>query len=833
MSQNKLLLNESWKVRQIDSCNDVNIDYSRLLADRNWVEASVPGDIHDDLFKAGIIPDPYYSDNCVKCSWVTESDWLYYTEFTLPQGFKMKNTRIVFKGIDTFSEIWFNGTKLGETDNMFREFSFDISNIVKEDASNKLFIKIRSVKKTMKEYCTDNYFACFNTQRIFLRKAQCHFGWDWAPDFPGTGIWDDVVICSDDGHLINDVNIHSKIDGNVTFKVELNKEKNKPGVKYDGGYEVLVRISGKDELEKVFRVQGKKNVFNMKIADPKLWWPNGYGEQYLYDYEVVLLNYGQEVDRVCGTFGIREVRLIEEPQNDGDTTFQFEINKVKLTVKGANWVPLDSMTGIVKDEKYHEMILKAKQANFNTLRIWGGGIYEKDIFYELCDKLGIMVWQDFMFACSDIPDNHPWFVEKIIPEIEYQVKRLRNYTSLVYWCGGNEKTGNYGALKSYGDRTFHYTIRGICNDLDPTRPYGSSSPYSYTDLGNDFSSGDTHCSSYHTAVKHGIKASRETLDSFKVAFASEIAVQGPSRMSTLKKFIPEEKMWPVNDVWDLHFTRNPYDESGTTFIQQQLLVAEDTFGAHSNVDDFVKKGMTVHAEFVKSEAEYHRVRKEECGGIMFWMYSDVWPSGTWALVDYYGVEKPAYYAAKRIFAPVVVTIQSIDKKMKVHIINDTLKEIAGKVEVGQVTINGNVLWTEKIDNVSISANSAVEITEISDRIVDDGDSYLFARLVNDGKVIKNLYFHNLWKDIEWSDPCLTSRVLYYTKYRETYKACIEVSAEKFARMVNINLLEGSAVYISDNFFDMESGEKKIIEITSDKPFDVNKLRIDHWLTEWN
>ena len=832
MAQNVIGLDGIWKVAPLEVPEGGSIDYLQLLNSCNWIDSHVPGDIHNDLYISGMIPDPYYSDNCKKCSWITEKDWVYFKEFTLPEGFKMNNTHITFKGIDIFSSIWLNGVRLGDTDNMFLEYSFDISNIVREDSINQLFVHIKPVKKIMDTYSSDDYSACFNTNRIFIRKAQCHFGWDWAPEFPGAGICNSVVLTSDDGQLINDVNIDTRINGNVVFKVELERERNRPGAVVDSVYEVLIRVLGDNSYEKAFPVQGRNNLFIIKIPDPRLWWPNGYGEQFLYNYEVILLKNSLPVHRKSGRFGIREVNLVQEPGENGKISFVFHINNVPVFAKGANWVPLDSMTGIITEDKYLEMILKASQANFNMFRVWGGGIYEKDVFYELCDRYGIMVWQDFMFACADMPDDHPWFVEKIVPEFEYQIKRLRNYPSIVYWCGCNERPSGYGVSRPYGDNTLNYLLRGICNHLDSSRPYGPSSPYSFTDLGDDYTSGDAHCTSYYTAIKDGINAYRDKLKTIEAGFLSEIAVQGPSRMASLKKFIPEDKLWPISDIWDAHFVRNPYDGFGTTFVQQQQQLAKDAFGEYDNVHEFVKKGMSVHAEFVKSEIEFHRSRKKECGGLMFWMYSDIWPCGTWALVDYYGAPKPAYYAAKRAFKPLIISIVERIEGIKIFITNDMMQGMGGIVEYGQASVNGTVLWSSRIVDLNVDADSCIEVADITDSICNSHDTYLFARFNHDEGVESNTYFHFLWKTIEWPEPSISSRVIYYTKSDAGYKAVVEVSTEKYARMVNLSMEDDGAACYSDNFFDMEAGSRKQIEIISDKPFDPGTIKIDHWLTEW-
>ncbi len=840
MSKSLLYLNGSWKVKEFEYQDEKEGSLPPILFNDGCIDAEVPGDIHNDLYKARRISDPYYADNSKDCEWVTEKDWYYYTRFILPNGFLKEQTKIVFEGIDTYSTIWLNGRKIGNTDNMFREFSFDISELVKEGEENELVIKVSSIKHIMKKIKCKKYFACFNTPRIFVRKAQCHFGWDWAPNLPAVGIWQGVkVISSNQGQII-DVTVRTRISGEVSFFIKLDREpgmSDLDGVKKNTDIEyyndeLLVQVNGDKTFEKKIDVRGGKNHLTIEIKNPKLWWPNGYGEPNLYNYTVKLLRDGSEIDKKEGRFGIREVELIQEPIKEGGFSFRFHINRVPVFCKGANWVPIDCFTGTVKDEKYENLILLAKDANINMLRVWGGGIYEKDIFYDLCDQNGIMVWQDFMFACSDVPDDHCDFVDRVIPEIEYQVKRLNNHASIVYWCGGNEKTGSAGMKVSYGEKMFHYIIRGICSDIDPTRPYSPASPFSFSDLGNDQDSGDTHCNCLEHSIKRGITEFREEINNNNTVFNSECAILGPSSYQSMSRFIPKDKLWPLNDLWEYRFADNPYNTLEETYLGIQTNIANGLFGKFDNVKEFLKKAMTGQYEILRSEIEHQRIRKWYSGGVMFWMYSDIWPTGTWAVVDYYELPKPAYYGIKKAFEPLIISIQKYNGRIRVYIINDLVEDIKGKVEFGQAEVDGKILWQKEICDLAVNANQSMEIIDINDFITDNPNSYLFARFKDGSHTIRTTFFHGLWKDIEWQQPELSCNVIKQTVAMDSFIKEIEIECKKYARMVNINLPNNQFAYISDNFFDMEAGEKKQVMIKSKNDFDVSKINIDHWLTEW-
>ncbi|NCU26710.1 hypothetical protein EOM86_08320 [Candidatus Nomurabacteria bacterium] len=371
--------------------------------------------------------------------------------------------------------------------------------------------------------------------------------------------------------------------------------------------------------------------------------------------------------------------------------------------------------------------------------------------------------------------------------------------------------------------------RGIIGHLDPTRFYFPSSPWGYHDIGNDQSTGDTHCNSYQTAMKgEGLSFFRKHLSAFDAALASEIAVQGCSTLNSLKKYIPEDKLWPVNEVWDHHFTRNPYDGTDTTFIQQQMQAAEELFGSFDSVGNFVKKSMAVHAEFVKADVEYHRSRKGSCSGAMMWMYSDVWPCGTWALIDYYLEPKAAFYSAKRVFEPVRPIISQHKDGIHAFLVNDTLEPTECTIEVGQAAVDGNILRNDIIPKRIYSENSSVKILSFKD--IDPDADYLYIH-VNDGtRLLRNTFFHKLWKDIVWSDPELS---VVFSDPEQMNVLELTIEAKKYARMVRIIVPDQEQVFFSDNYFDIEPGEVKEIRLESDKCLKPEQISIQTWTEDWN
>jgi beta-mannosidase len=563
----------------------------------------------------------------------------------------------------------------------------------------------------------------------------------------------------------------------------------------------------------------------------------------LYRYKIKLIREGKTHHQAEGRFAFREVRLVEEPIDSERMSFYFEINGEPIFCKGGNWVPASCFPATVDRKKYRHLVRLAKDAHYNMLRIWGGGIYEKDEFYDACDELGVMVWQDLMFACSDYPDDDPDFVNEVVKEFEYQVKRLRNRPCIVYWCGGNEKTGSAGFRVNYGERIFHVIGRGVCADLDPTREYRPASPHSFTDLGNDRTSGDSHGGCYEKAFVAGTLGWREKMRPYASVFNSEFGFHGPARYSSMVKFVPEDEIWPIGEAMNYHVQDNPYNSIPETFAEVQGKMAQILVGDINDGESFVRCASTFHGEMLRAEIEFHRRLKWTNGGAMFWMFNDCWPCASWSVVDYYLMPKPAYYASKRGFAPLHVAVVDEPKTYDVYIINDSLKPVAGRFEYGQGrVVAGKHVWSRK-QQVKLDANSSKLVASIAKRQVrKDKNTYLFGTLTFTHKTLaQTQFFHNPWRETDWPDPQLSYRIGVPKKVaadhpvngKSQYLTKITFKTVNYARTVNIDGVEGEGVLLSDNFFDLMPGESKTVEIRSDRKLRTKGIRIRHWRDKWD
>lgn len=799
------------------------------LSTGKTVPAHVPGDITDDLYRAGEITEPYYAENYKQLGWIAETDFEYEGSFALSaQAVRCEDISLILKGIDTFAEVFVNDVPLCRTENMFVEYALPVKSLVRQ-GSNTLRVRMRSTKRVMEGIDTSGYFGVFNVPRLFIRKAQCHFGWDWAPDLCGYGIWQPVYVACRRKHRIESVNYWAGTDGDVTIFTELNYCINATtddyGVAIDGTAEqrlddtLVCKVLSPDgslAAQCAIGVEGRKNFCNLHVEAPQLWWPNGYGAQPLYRYEVTLYRAGEAVSETAGTLAFRKVELAQKPTGTDTLGFTLRINDTDIFVRGSNWVPVDCFTGAIRDEKYERLLRLAKDGNCNLLRVWGGGIYERDLFYDLCDREGILVWQDFMFACGDIPEDKPEWVENTLHECEQQIKRLRVHPSVVYWCGGNEKTGSFALQISRGDKFVDYTLHGLVRTFDQTRPYVRQSPFSYSDVGNNWRSGETHCNSFEPSLTRGIVNYRKTLNETITSFYSECAVMGPNSLETFRKFMPEDKRWPMNDCWNDRLRDNPYAAILIPFAERQAMYVSDMYGAATSLEDFTAKAMLIHAEMLAAEIDYARSKRGKTSGIINWMFSDIWPTGTWSIVDYYTEPKQAYYALRRAYAPLrAAFVQAADGRQELFVMNDTLQDRAFALEYGEKTVDGKLLWSKTCSG-SLRAGAVQKLPV--EAAVQAFGTYLYAAGSIGDAPVKTLYSVNFWRKVSF-----VSDYEVRTQQRSEKEILVHIKAKQFAKSLFISHLENYRCRYSDNYLDLEAGEEARITVTSDEPIDEKQL----------
>lgn len=783
---------------------------------------TVPGDIVDDLFNAGRVPDPYYNDNHKELDWVHNGDWTYSREFTLDAEADCSVLRLCLDGVDTFSDVYINEQLVLETDNMHYGYKVDIKPYTRR-GKNKIEIRLKSTLKRLALIDNKEYLCIFNKDRLFIRKAQCHFGWDWAPAFPGYGVYRDVYILYGASQYIKDLTVTGSVDGSVQCNLTLSE-------KLSVGSKAVLKIfsapntsEGKYEAV-ISRQNRKKHILNIRLTQPQLWWPNGYGEQNLYYYAVEIEWNGIVTDRREGWLGLRSLELCQDALDAETRDFLFKINGRRIFCRGGNWVPADCMTGRIKKERYTELLRLARDAGINMLRVWGGGIYESDVFYEKCDEYGIMVWQDFMFACSDVPDDDE-NIKIYTREVEYQVKRLCGHVCLTYWCGVNERPGAFSEYEFKKDNFFlEYVLRGICTRFSPQIPFGIASPIGYTDIDNDFSSGDAHTNITKYAVNNGtLKTFWKDFDKTKNNFSSECAVIGCCRYKSLIKFIPPGRLYVNDKIFAERFMGNPYEgcDEMHTFIGMEVKMATALFGAPTDFQDFVKKSSLVQSDILEAEIKYARTNGR-CNGLLNWMYNDIWPIGTWAVVDYYLTPKPAYYAMKRAFSPVLTAIVRDGSGMYIRLVNNGTEKVMGLLKYGCTSYDGIEVNEAPPVKVELQMDESLSIP------IDAPGNMPVA------------YCRYMTDSGEYADICDTKK---YDGYQPgtvklcgfesaDYGALLEVEAVGFCRSVFIDS-GNEDERLSDNFFDLLPGEKRKVRIISAKPVSKESLTVYAFGDRWD
>lgn len=767
--------------------------------------AVVPGDVAADYFRNRGITDHETGLNYKEYSFLVHESYEYVTEFDGGGLFASERVYLRCNGIDTFSEVLFNGVKLGDTDNMFRAYEWEIKHLLKKGA-NELKIRLKPYYETRKK--NDGCFSIFEEDRIYTRKAQFHTGWDWAPfGVPAYGIFLPVEVWGESGAVIRDVRVKTKNSGEGVLFIELSEPA--PGKK-------LVLKIGKERFSAV--CSGRKNILCFRLEDPKLWYPNGYGRQDLYEYTLTL----EGEDAYCGTFAFREVVLDESPLGADRLDFRILVNNVPVFCRGSNWVPFERLTGTASDGKYTRLLEAAAAANFNMLRVWGGGVYERDVFYEECDRLGIMVFQEVMFACSDIPAD-TGFQDSVIKELEYQLPRLRNHPCIVLWSGGNEMFNSFHChIPMQGRRFAEYISRGMIASMTDT-PYITASPFGYTDILNDLYSGDGHNNALENCiVKQNAELLRAEIRAPKARFTSECCMFGPGPYGSLVRYMPKEKLWPLNEVYDDRYMKNPYSDSPLNFAERELFMAEGLFGRCADAADFVKKGMAAQAEVLRAECDY--MRAGHGTGFLTWMYDDCWPTGTWALIDDYLTPKAAYYALKRAFRPLApLFTEEEEGTCTLVVANDHGEDKNLTVDYGVRRLSGETL-VSKSKQICVPAYGTIRVERFA-APVGKGE-YCFARLKG-AEENDAVYFPRYWKDIPWKSDYDWA----FFKDGSGYK--IRITARAFVRMCNISVARAADLSLSDNYFDIEAGETKIIRIDTDQPVSKEDVTVRDWNSVWN
>lgn len=786
----------------------------------NWYPAKVPGVVHLDLMDNEIIEDPFFRLNERAVQWVDKEDWMYETFFDLDDDtFNKENIRLHFMGIDTYATVYLNGENILEADNMFREWKIDIKGKAKKK-DNKLEVFLRSpIKEDIPKFDSFPYRyqtgpdqsqqgGIFEkTLSPFARKAGYHYGWDWGPRLVTSGIWRPVYIESWNTIRLEDVYIRqTSIDKQ---KAVLSVESEILANKDMKNAEIIVRDKNLGTIYgtvKADLVAGSNTVgVRFTINNPKLWWSNGLGEPHLYDFVTEVKNGSKVLDSHTTSTGLRSIKIITEPDKIGSPIY-FELNGVPVFAKGANMIPNDNFLPRITKEKYEQTVLDAVNANMNMLRVWGGGIYEDDSFYEYCDKYGILVWQDFMFACSFYPSEGK-YLESVKHEAIDNIKRLRNHPSIGLWCGNNEAyyfMFNWNLKDNYAKQNpeyskiiqrqyfdlFHKLLPDMVAEYHPEATYRASSPYGYAGEADDPNHGDRH----YWGVWHG----REPIAQYNIEksrFFSEYGFQSFPEFESVKQYGPNPKDWKItSEVMMDHQRAGSY---ANELIEEYLL---KEYKAPKDFEAFLYMNQVLQGDAVKIAMEAHRRAMPYCMGTLFWQHNDCWPVASWSSRDYYGRWKAQHYFARESYRDVLVSPIEENEKLNVYIVSDRLSALNGQLKLSIYSLNGKLL-SEKTEQIEVPANTSkiVYSQRIDDFLtgLDRSKIVLHAYFIDlDNKAYSNNYFFKQPKDLDFQKVNIKKSIV---KSKDGY--VVSLRSNKFARAVFMSI-EGIDNFFSNNYFDM-------------------------------
>ena len=800
-------LHEGWKFRQ-----------ARLT---NWYPATVPGVVHTDLLQNKIIEDPFFRLNERGLQWIDKEDWVYETCFTLAADMMRKeNMELVFEGLDTYADVYLNDECILKADNMFRRWSIPVRQYIREE-NNILKVYFHSpVKIDVPKWDALPYqYPASNDQSengglfnkkisIFARKAGYHYGWDWGPRLVTSGIWRPVYIRAWSDLRINDVFIEQKEVGAgravIAGHVELDADKDMDGVLVTITDEATGRVLG--EWQADLKRGTNRVTVDFVLHKPKLWWSNGLGEPFLYRFRTDTIAGGELLDSKTERVGIRSLKVVHQPDKDGHT-FYIELNGRPVFAKGANYIPSDNFLPRVTPENYKRTILDAAGVNMNMLRVWGGGIYENDVFYDLCDEHGIMIWQDFMFACSMYPAEGA-LLDNIHQEAVDNVKRLRNHACIALWCGNNEcqdawlgwgwKCEIERQNKEYADKIwaqyrqqYHVTLPGVVREYAPGTFYWPSSPFAFEGEMSGTTDGDRH----YWSVWHG-KAPISDYDSEKSRFFSEYGFQSFPEFDSVKRYAPYPEDWDIRSEVMMSHQRGGDHANG--LIETYLL---NEYKKPRDFRAFLYMNHVLQGDAIKTAIESHRRQMPYNMGTLFWQHNDCWPVASWASRDYYGRWKAQHYYVRKAYDDILISSVVEGDDLKVYAVSDRLENTSGRLQLQVCQFDGTVVhhWGK---SVGISGNDSrvcfsaplAKLLEGANR----GTVYVRVDYTDkSGRVYHNNYCLGKQKDMDYPKVDLQTEV---RSIEGGYE--VTVSADKFARAVCLSVADNESVY-SDNYFDVQ------------------------------
>lgn len=804
------------------------------VGDTLWSDAKVPGTVHQDLLNHNRIPNPFYGMNEDAVQWVENEDWMYRTSFVVDEHQLSRDAAVLeMDGLDTYADVFLNGALILRSDNMFVGHKIEVKPVLRKGV-NQLLVRFRSpVKEVLPQLQTNGFdYPASNDHSpwrtsVYTRKAPYSYGWDWGIRLATCGIWRPVrLVFSDvarieDYYVCQDAVTQAKAD--VDNRLEIN---NVTSSTVSALLKVDYRYSDSDtkEIRKQIELRPGANTVSLPVSieNPHLWMPNGWGEPSLYKFTASLSVDGVEIAKQERNVGLRTVRVVMDDDEHGKS-FYFVVNGKPMFAKGANFIPDDALLPNVTQERYKRIFEDVKAANMNMLRVWGGGIYEDDEFYDEADRNGILIWQDFMFACSSYPHD-PLFVGRVESEAEYNIKRLRGHASLAMWCGNNEI---YEAMRYWGwqrkysaeafaemecgyNVLFRELLPQMVERLDGTRFYMHSSPYEANwGRPNSWKTGDSH----NWGTWHGRKPF-ESFDTDVPRFMSEYGFQAFPEMKTIRTFAEEKDFELESPVMNAHQKA----DIGNALIRQTMRLY---YRVPEQFEDLVYVGLVLQGQGMRHGIEAHRRNRPYCMGSLFWQLNDSWPVVSWSSIDYYGNWKALMYQSKRAFAPILINAIKEGDDLCVYLVSDELQDHDGVwLDVELMDFDGKVhgKWTQ---SGMLAANSSVlfmkkRAGELQGKLSAATSLLHFTLKDKNGATLADDVFYFAYpKDQKLPEANIETSVR-----RRGDAIEMTLKTDKLARDIFVEVpVQG--VRFTDNFFDLLPDQRKKITITSPEEHSLN------------
>ena len=789
----KLSLNGSWNMQGAGfNCN-----------------GTIPGSVYSFLLDNELMDDPYYRTNEIQALDIMENDFEFSRKFdVLKSDFPIL---LHCDGLDTICDIYVNGKKIAHTDNMHRTYEFDVTDEV-FNGENEIKLYFSSPNKFVREMFKKYPNVYGNGDALkghaHLRKACCMFGWDWGPRLPDAGIWKDIYLLEVDSDRISEIHITQRHDNAKVFVTPTVKtEKNTADIHVN-----VIAPNGN-----TFTLPAN---IESEISNPMLWWPNGFGEQHLYTFNVELVENSVVVDSDTKRIGLRTMKLIQETDQWGES-FCHEVNGVRIFAMGADYIPEDNILSRCSKKRTYKLIKQCRDCNFNTIRVWGGGIYPHDYFYDICDELGIIVFSDLMFACMEIPPYQS-FYDNIAIEIRENLTRIRHHASLALISGNNEveegvefwwRDSDQNNRKRVYIKIFERMIPKIVDDVCPYIPYISSSPSSgggFVEVRSE-NFGDSH----FWETWHGGKPFTEYRN-HHFRYLSEFGFESFPCEKTVNSFTLPEERNVFNRTFEMHQRCRGANKKILSYLGDTFLYPTD-FGA------LLYASQLLQAEAMRYGVEHLRRNRGRCMGALYWQLNDIWPVASWSSIDYYGRFKALQYVAKRFFNPIMISCEEVGEtttrpyvvmqrdfydyttKARLNVTNETMADVVGNV-VWELRSSDAKVIKNGVQEITVPALSSVWLDRIDFNKTDVENNYLSYSFVVDGVIVsEGTVLFTVPKHFNFKNPNL---------HYEINGDEITVYADKYAKSVEIDSPDSDFI-LSDNYFDLNGGSKtvKILEGT--------------------